>query len=151
MCSERATCGAATTTCAVIPREIFYEGPTATLLQSYTAALGDQSVELAWRLFEVDEGISFVVSRSADGGAFSELDASEVRREGLGFAYTDSSVEPEKKYTYQVDYALGGERKLLFVSEPVERPPRSLPSIRTGRTRSTPQRRLRSTCRTRSW
>jgi hypothetical protein len=101
-------------------KEIFYDGPTATWLQSYAAALGDRCIELSWRLFEADEGISFVISRSVGGEAFTELDGSGLKREGLGFTFTDSRIEPEKKYTYQVEYMLAGERRLLFVSEPPE-------------------------------
>ena len=103
-------------------KEFLYEGPTATLLQWYAAELGDRCVELSWRLYEADEAVSFVVARSTDGGAFTELDASAVRQEGLNFAYRDLNIEPEKKYTYKVEYVLGGERRLLFVSEPVETP-----------------------------
>jgi hypothetical protein len=103
-------------------KEIFYEGPTATLLQSYTAALGDQCIELAWSLSEVDEGVSFIISRSADGGAFTELDGSGVKREGFEFTYADSGIEPEKEYTYKAEWMLAGERRFLFVSEPVATP-----------------------------
>jgi hypothetical protein len=103
-------------------REIYYESPNATMVQSYSATLGDRCVELAWRLSQADEGISFVISRSEDGGAFAELDGFGVRREGLGFAYTDSKIEPERRYAYRVDCVLDGTRTLLFESDPVETP-----------------------------
>jgi hypothetical protein len=103
-------------------KEFLYDGPTATLLQGYAAELKERGVELSWRLYEADEGISFAIARSTDGGAFTELDALAVRQEGLEFVYTDSGVEPETKYSYKVEYVLGGERRLLFVSEPIETP-----------------------------
>jgi len=103
-------------------KEFLYDGPTANLLQGYAAELKERCVELSWRLYEVDEAVSFIVERSTDRGAFTELDASAVRQEGLEFVYTDSEVEPETKYSYKVEYVLGGERRLLFVSEPIETP-----------------------------
>jgi hypothetical protein len=108
--------------CRNLEKEFFYEGPTGTRLRSHSTSCDEQGIEIVWELSEADDGIAFFVSRSEDGIAFKELATSALRREGLTYTYQDSGIEPGKRYTYKVEYALGGERRLLFVSEPVETP-----------------------------
>lgn len=108
--------------CRNLEKEFFYEGPTGTRLRRHWTSCGEQGIELVWELSEADDGIAFFVSRSEDEIAFKELATSVLRREGSTYTYQDSGIEPGKRYTYKVEYALGGERRLLFVSEPVETP-----------------------------
>jgi hypothetical protein len=103
-----------------------YREALATLLQSCAAAMRGAVIELAWSLSEIDEGVAFFVSRSENGESFVGLDAGPLVREGLGFTYMDSGIEPGKRYVYKVEYATGGARRLLFLSEEIRTPSAAL-------------------------
>jgi hypothetical protein len=97
-------------------------GPTETFLQSCSATMRGTSVELDWRLSEMDPGVEFFVSRSENGADFVALDMSLLERDELVFLYSDSRVEPGTDYVYKVEYRLDGMTRLLFLSEAIETP-----------------------------
>ena len=101
-------------------------GPTATLLQSSSAAFSGSGVELSWKLSEIDAGVEFLVSRSKSGGDFVPLDVTGLSRTGLAFSYVDTNVEPGEGYVYKVEYSLEGRSRLLFISQEVRTPAASL-------------------------
>jgi hypothetical protein len=99
-----------------------FDKTVATLLQSSSAALRGSDIEVAWALSAIDQGTSFFVSRSENGGDFKMLDASALSRDGLKFTYVDRSIEPGKTYSYKVEYGLGAPSRVLFISEAVSTP-----------------------------
>lgn len=102
--------------------EFTYHAQNATLLQSCSAAVSGVGIKLEWELFEVNEGIEFIISRSENGADFIGLDMTGLARDGLTFRYGDSRVEPGKRYIYKVEYSVGGKNGLLFLSEAIETP-----------------------------
>jgi hypothetical protein len=102
--------------------EFTFHAAVATLLQSSSASVRASGIEVAWELSAVDEGASFFVSRSENGGDFRMLDASGLVREGLKFTCVDRSIEPGRSYSYKVEYGVGTPSRLLFISEAVSTP-----------------------------
>jgi len=107
-------------------RKFLFDAAIATLLQTHDVSVVNGSVELEWTLSEVDPGAQFLVSRSADGGAFEALSGtpSEVAR--LSYRYLDSGAEPGHGYIYRVEYSAGGERQTLFTSDRIAIPAAAL-------------------------
>jgi len=102
----------------LIPQDII-----ATLLQSFSAEIREQFVELRWSVSSIDEGCRFfVLRRDASGGAYEELSATGLTRSGLSFGYRDESSEPGLTYHYRVEYAEGADRKVLFETDAVSIP-----------------------------
>jgi hypothetical protein len=95
----------------------------ATYLQSYTAEFDGNNIEVKWSLSEIDEGVEFHVLRG-DGisGDYYELSSQDIIRSGLDFAFRDSGFQHGGTYRYRVEYSDGGNRQLLFESDPVEVP-----------------------------
>ena len=102
--------------------EFTFSASIATLLQSSSASLRGSGIEVAWELSSSDEGTSFFISRSENGGEFRMLDASGLVRDGLHFTYLDRSVEPGKSYSYKVEYGAGAPSRTLFICEEVSTP-----------------------------
>jgi hypothetical protein len=99
---------------------------SATLLQSYTAALTGDGIRIEWKLSEIDRDVSFIVLRSAgDPGAFEEIVSTGIAREGLSFSFIDTEWDAGATYWYRVDVCIGAERRELFRTGPVATP--SLP------------------------
>ena len=96
--------------------------PVATLLRDYGVSLVEGTVEVSWSLFEIDPGATFLVSRSADGGAFEALIGAPSEESPLRFRYVDANVEPGREYVYQVVYSADGEPLTLFTSNAVAIP-----------------------------
>ena len=95
----------------------------ATLLESYAAGLTGDGIRITWRLSEIDRDVSFIVMRSAgETGPFEELASSGVVGDGLSFSFTDTECEAGATYWYRVDVCVGGERRELFRTGPVETP-----------------------------
>jgi hypothetical protein len=95
----------------------------ATLLQSFAAHAQGSRMIIEWRLAEIDADARFTVLRSS-GGGYEELVDPALQRDGLSFTCSDATCRPGIAYRYRVDVETGGERKVLFESEPI-----SLPSL----------------------
>ena len=92
----------------------------ATLLRTFSCSLVDGSVLVEWSLAECDGGASFSIERAAGAeAAFEPLSDAAIVREGLMFRFTDGGCEPEATYRYRVTLEAGGERTVLFETEPV--------------------------------
>jgi len=97
--------------------------PTAVLLESFSAVLKSLGIEVTWTLTEVAEGIEFFVLRAVGkSDEFIELSSPRIERRDLAFTFTDGSCEAGEAYRYRVEYRIDGERRLLFVTDPVETP-----------------------------
>jgi hypothetical protein len=95
----------------------------ATLLQFCAARLVERGVLVEWRLAEIDEGVSFRVSRlEAPGGEYRPLDDRTVARDGLAFSFTDERVEPGGTYRYRVEHSKGAGWDELFETDAVSIP-----------------------------
>lgn len=95
----------------------------ATLLKSYTAALKEAAIELAWTLSVFDGNGRFAVSRADGAGAdFREIPASGVTRTGLDFTFVDESVAGGESYRYRVAYVAAGATQVLFETETIKAP-----------------------------
>jgi hypothetical protein len=96
---------------------------TATLLQSYSAALSGGDVEITWTLSEAGDDIEFFVLRAEERSKdFGEIPSDAIEREGLSFSFVDRGCEPGASYRYRVDVRDGSERKVLFETGPVKTP-----------------------------
>jgi hypothetical protein len=95
----------------------------ATLLKSYSAALKEAAIELAWTLSVFDGNGRFAVSRAAGAGAgFREIPAPGVTRAGLDFTFIDESVAGGESYRYRVAYVAAGATQVLFETEAIKAP-----------------------------
>ena len=112
---------------AVYAMRVTANGETvATLLQSFAAHARASRIIIEWRLAEVDADARFIVLRTSGGGAYEELGAAGLRRDGLSFTYSDETCRPGGTYRYRVDIETAGERSVLFESEPISLPPLEL-------------------------
>ncbi len=99
----------------------------ATLLQSFSAFLEEKMVTVRWLLLMVDEGAEFHVLRSEkQDGAYVELPAVEISRDGLSFEFKDREISPGTEYYYRVELTIGSESSILFETEGISVPPASL-------------------------
>ena len=88
---------------------------TGTELQAWSAAAGGSGIEVEWTLSEAGAGMEFFVLRSSGpAGAFDEIPASALKREGLSFSFTDTGCEPGGAYRYRIDARDESGRKTLF-------------------------------------
>lgn len=95
----------------------------ATLLESFSLKVVGSRVELAWRLSTCDENMEFVVLRAGGpGGAFEELPAAGLIRDGLGFMYRDAGCRPGTAYRYRVECTNGAKTTELFETERIVMP-----------------------------
>ncbi len=95
----------------------------ATLLESFMLNVVGSRVELAWRLSACDEDMEFAVLRAGDpDGAFEELPAAGLTRDGLGFVYRDAGCAPGTAYRYRVECANGATTTTLFETERIATP-----------------------------
>ncbi|MGD1048903.1 MAG: FlgD immunoglobulin-like domain containing protein [Candidatus Krumholzibacteriaceae bacterium] len=86
-----------------------------TELQEWSAAAAGPGIEIEWTLSEAGAGIEFFVLRSSGpAGAFDEIPASALEREGLSFSFTDTGCEPGGAYRYRVDARDESGRRTLF-------------------------------------
>ena len=92
-----------------------------TTLKSFLAKLSGSFVEIYWTLGETDDDARFGILRST-GGAFEELDAPEIIRDGLEFSVTDRDVEPGTTYQYRVVLSSGTRTLTLFETESIATP-----------------------------
>ncbi|MCU0638775.1 MAG: Ig-like domain-containing protein [Candidatus Krumholzibacteria bacterium] len=96
----------------------------ATLLSGFDAAFDDGAVVISWALGTGSEVPAFAVNRAGEGGEpFEEIADAGIARDGMKFIFTDRDYIPGGSYRYRVDYFDGGERRVLFETEPVETPP----------------------------
>lgn len=99
----------------------------ATLLQSFSALLGNRSVTVSWQLSMIDDGALFRVLRSVESdGEFIELPSVEISRDGLSFEFIDRDLSPGTDYTYRVELTIGSASSVLFETDRVSVPPASL-------------------------
>jgi hypothetical protein len=95
----------------------------ATRLQSYWSALTGDGIEVRWVLSAADEDISFVILRERmPADTYAEIPSAEIERDALSFSYVDRDCEPGATYRYRVDLCSGGERSVLFETEPTQAP-----------------------------
>jgi hypothetical protein len=97
--------------------------PVATLLQSYDARNGDESIVLRWTLARSLAQTSFEIMRSRAEGPrrFAPLSGA-VRREGSAYSFSDRDVEVGRKYVYRVRADEDGQSVFLFETGPIEVP-----------------------------
>ncbi len=94
----------------------------ATLLQSFSAAVGNDEVVISWRLASINEGTSFRVLRSGDGGGYLELAGEWIVCDGLAFEYVDGEVEPGSTYRYRMEIVEPAGSWILFETDTVSIP-----------------------------
>lgn len=97
-------------------------GLTPTLLERFHAEVRWPTIEIVWTLQEIDQGISFTVMRSDNGGSFTEVDVDIVETEERSWTCLDRGVYPGREYIYSVYYDDGGKRHLLFETEILSTP-----------------------------
>jgi hypothetical protein len=92
----------------------FYEMPVATLLQSFSADTDAGHVAIRWTLSEIDENVTFRVSKTS-GAAAAIVDYDPyIEHDGLAFTYLDHDVEPGETYSYLVEYTDDAGWIMLF-------------------------------------
>ncbi len=97
--------------------------PVATLLQSYDARNGDESIVLRWTLARSLAQTSFEILRSrAEGPRRFALLSGAVRREGSAYSFSDRDVEVGRTYVYRVRADEDGQSVFLFETGPIEVP-----------------------------
>jgi hypothetical protein len=97
-------------------------GNTATLLDCFHAEVKWPSIEIVWKLAEIDQGIGFTVTRSDNCGAFAKVDVAIVEVGERSWNCLDREVTPGTEYVYRVNYIDGGKRYLLFETEVLKTP-----------------------------
>ncbi len=96
---------------------------TATLLLGYDVDRLNESIEISWKLLEIDAGVDFRVLRAeAPSLEFVELPDQRLSVRGLEFVYEDTSLEPGATYRYRVEFIDGTDRMVLFETENVAVP-----------------------------
>jgi hypothetical protein len=91
-----------------------------TLLQSYSARERDAEIVVTWSMAAALDNIGFDILREVgDVGRFTAISAPAIARDGSEFRFTDRDIEPGVSYRYRVDLVESGERRTLFVTEPV--------------------------------
>jgi hypothetical protein len=94
-----------------------------TMLQSFAASLSGPFVEITWKVSEAGADIRFVVLREETaGGAFEEIAAPQIDRDGLSFSMSDRSCEPGTSYRYRIDVADETGRRTLFETDAISTP-----------------------------
>ncbi len=97
--------------------------PTPTLLHNYSTELNGSDIRIEWTLFEIDEGIDFLILRASEPAMiFSGISADDMINEGLSFSFVDRNCEPGVTYHYLVAFSDGVETKILFETGPIYTP-----------------------------
>jgi hypothetical protein len=95
----------------------------ATMLQSMSAALRGDCIEVTWTLSAVDEGIDFEVLRATcPGSGFAPAPGATLERTGLAFIFRDTRIARGAAYRYRVRYEDGGAKKVLFETDAIAVP-----------------------------
>jgi hypothetical protein len=92
------------------------------LLADFTASFRSGTVEITWRLSQMDDGVRFSVLRKEEGAADFTAPAQNIEANGLSFIYRDESAEPGSSYRYRVQYAEASGNHVLFETEAVAVP-----------------------------
>lgn len=92
------------------------------LLADFAASIRSGTVEITWRLSQMDDGIRFSVLRKEEGAADFTPPAQNIEANGLSFIYRDESAEPGSSYRYRVQYANASGSRVLFETEAVAVP-----------------------------
>jgi len=92
------------------------------LLADFAASIRSGTVEIAWRLSQMDDGVRFSVLRKEEGAADFTAPVQNIEANGLSFIYRDESAEPGSSYRYRVQYASASGSHVLFETEAVAVP-----------------------------
>ncbi len=102
------------------------DNQVATLLRSYESVYEGGGTKITWRLWDIDEGVSFAVHRRSGAHEdFRPVDSPAITRSELTFTFRDVDIEDGGEYRYRI-YAVTGDgpRMLLFETDPVMVPAR---------------------------
>jgi hypothetical protein len=95
----------------------------ATLLQNFSCAFRESSIEITWTLASIDDGGTFAVHRTnGEGGASVEIPAARIARSGLTFTLVDEEVMGGESYRYRIDYVRNGSAQHLFTTDAIATP-----------------------------
>ncbi len=92
------------------------------LLADFAASFRSGTVEITWRLSQMDDGVRFSVLRKEEGAADFTAPALNIETNGLSFIYRDESAEPGSSYRYRVQYESTSGSHVLFETEAVAVP-----------------------------
>jgi hypothetical protein len=99
----------------------------ATALQAFSAGLRGGGVEIAWSLAKGSDAKGFAVMRRAGAsGEYETLSDAVERESDVSFKYLDESVEPGTSYRYCVASIEGESRSILFETDAIAVPRRTL-------------------------
>lgn len=99
--------------------------PVTTLLLSSSTSVDDNSITVRWELAEMDEDISFIISRSENGSwYFQETASQNIYTDGKQYSFTDNTCSYGASYRYRVEYLQDGKHHVLFETSSI-----TIPSI----------------------
>lgn len=85
-----------------------------TMLSSFDARCGQTGIFIEWTLSSIDEGTSFIISRTSGGSPPVMLSDTRAERDGLRFSFFDGGVDAGIPYVYTIEALYEGRKTFLF-------------------------------------
>ncbi len=98
-----------------------------TTLLDYSARLDGRDIVVEWRLEEAAREVAFSIYRATgEDTVFAAIGSPQIEKSDLSYTFRDRGAEPSTRYRYRVDVTDEEAGRILFVTDPVTTPGRSL-------------------------
>jgi hypothetical protein len=107
----------------IFAQQVNIGGGVATLLAGHSIELVDDGIRLAWRLSEIEAGVTFTIYRSKNGAsAFALVHDMHGDDSRLSYSFFDSGTSPGNRYCYKVSVLDDGRERILFETKEIDVP-----------------------------